>query len=194
MSKNTFPSFNIPTYFKLVFAAILCLATLCSCGGGGGNARDVKVIEVTPPETPPSGPPSIIWPIIPIDFNDTDLERQIRQDYLDVLHSSDIPFERDKTIDDVSVVAYYGNYNGSVPVMMRVYGRGYIGVDRCRVIADIEFAVSGNFITVWKDGQFYSLEEAYNLGFLTQEDLRDIADLHNGPNNPNLYICHLNDE
>jgi len=177
MRKNTFSGFTVPAHFKLVFAAILCLTTLCSCGGAG-NERDRKEFEISPLEPPQSGP------TIPIDINNTKLGRQIRQDYLDRLHNSGVSSERDKTIDDVSIVRYYGDYNDSVPVMIHVSGQGYPQGIYCITIADVAFWVNENFITVWKEGQFYSLENAYNLNFLTQEDLRDIADLQNG-----TYAC-----
>jgi len=167
MRKNTFSGFTVTVYLKPVFAAILLIATLCGCGGVGNNTPDDKEIKVTP------GP----MPTPPIDFNDTDLGRQIRRDYLDGLHSSGIQSLLDLTIDDVSITSYYGNYNGSVPVMITAWGFGYPAVMTYIVVADVEFVFGGNIITVWKEGQFYSLEEAYNLGFLTQEDLRSIADL-----------------
>ena len=170
MRKNTFSGFTFPVYFKLVFAAILCLATLCGCGG---NAQDVKEVEIMPE---PADPP-LLGPIVPIDFNDTELGRQIRQDYLDELHSSGVWYLLDQTIDDVWITSYYGIYNGSVPLMITNRGAGYSGEVKTIVVADIKFTFGGNIMSVWKEGEFYSLEEAYNLGFLTQEDLRGIADL-----------------
>jgi hypothetical protein len=39
---------------------------------------------------------------------------------------------------------------------------------------------STNHITVWRNGAFYSLGEAYSQGYLTREQIATIADVHNG--------------
>ena len=37
----------------------------------------------------------------------------------------------------------------------------------------------GNSIEVWKDGEFYSLEEAYDKGHVSIENLQEVAERHN---------------
>ena len=86
-------------------------------------------------------------------------------------------------IDEVNITGYYGTYNGCVVFFIPgdfLWGiMGYNSV----VIAGIEFvyqaAQGGLRIIAWKDGEFYyHLNEAYNQGLLTQEDLQSIADIH----------------
>ena len=76
----------------------------------------------------------------------------------------------------------YGVYGDCVPVMME----GYIinQASREEEIGNIVIQYkNGNFITVWKNGKFYSLKEAYEKGFLSDEELKKIADIHNNVRN-----------
>ena len=79
--------------------------------------------------------------------------------------------------DVYNVKNYYGNYNGSIPVMFLMPENG--------AIRSVEVAGSyihyngGNSIWVWKDGDFYSLDEAYELKLLTKDDIAMIAYFHN---------------
>ena len=75
------------------------------------------------------------------------------------------------------VVLCYGIYNGCVPVMF-----SQMSLD---VMTDIEVVGiifhygSTNEIKVWKDGNFYSVQEAYDQGLLTREQVQTLADVHN---------------
>jgi len=174
MPKSSFLLFNIPAYVKLVFVMLFCLITLCNCGSSG-TTNDWKDVSSTSPKDEPTTP---VIPPSGVDFNDTELGRQIRQDYLEYhtdIHG-DSPWN---TIEDVLIEVYYGTYNGSIPVTMDVKGVGYAGNMRPIVVADINFLFNGpNEIIVWQEGKFYELHEAYDFGWLTQEDLRELADLH----------------
>jgi len=68
---------------------------------------------------------------------------------------------------------YLGTYDGWITVIQFAFGdigRGY-------VIADVLFSTGiYHFITVWKNGEFYTLHEAYDTGIITsREDLRSMA-------------------
>lgn len=76
-----------------------------------------------------------------------------------------------------SIEYCYGIYNGCVAVMFSLPGTG--------LLRDVEIAGSvfryrsSISIDVWNNGEFISVEDAYNRGLLTQEDIAQIADVHN---------------
>ena len=82
-----------------------------------------------------------------------------------------------ETDGEVSIESCYGIYNGCVPVMFSQIA--------FTVITDVQVEGinfhyrSSNTIKVWKDGTFYSIQEAYDQGFLTKEQIQTIADMHN---------------
>ena len=82
-----------------------------------------------------------------------------------------------QTDGKVSVKSCYGIYNDCVPVMFSQIA--------FTVITDVQVEGinfhyrSSNTIKVWKDGTFYSIQEAYDQGFLTKEQIQTIADMHN---------------
>ena len=90
------------------------------------------------------------------------------------------------------IIEYFGTYNGSVAVMLNemfFHCRSYPGGDphdrfnlslRSRLVAGISFYYYFDvFIKIWREGQFYFLENAYDLGLLTKEDIESIAYFHN---------------
>ena len=101
------------------------------------------------------------------------------------------------TIEDVSL-GYYGTYNGYAVVTMRLEtgetlgGRMSLPVD----IAGFEFMLNPNYhYMLWKDGQFagryfekfgenvwrsYGWTAAYELGLLSQDDIRQIHERYKG--------------
>lgn len=91
---------------------------------------------------------------------------QIKQDYYD------------KGLGNLGVneigLEYYGTYNGAVAVM--VFGSNAVGdaVWECTVDG-IKFSYR-NYVPliVWKDGEFYTLQEAYGNDFLTKDNLKSI--------------------
>ena len=174
MRKNTFCSLTSFTFFKFVFLMLFCLVTLCNCGSPGVSPKNPRVQNrIDPPVVPPP---------YADDFNYTETGKQIRRDYLNYTPDNLPPRPHNFTINDVWIEVYYGTYNGSIPVMMRFINGGSAGVVGQDVVADIPFHYgSGNRIIVWENGQFHGLQEAYDLGLLTQEDLRSIADLRNNP-------------
>ena len=102
-----------------------------------------------------------------------ELLEQIIDDY--AVYSK-VPTEEDKAMLYVSL--YYGNYNGAVPFLMG--GESSATVMTVEKIAGYTFLYpDSNKIQVWKSGQFYSMEQAYENGFLTADQIAAIAYLFN---------------
>ncbi len=80
--------------------------------------------------------------------------------------------------DFYNVERYYGEYNGSVAIMFRVPIAGMV-VRRDVKVAESVFRYSTPIdIIIWKNGKFFSLEEAYNQGVLTKKEIASIAEIH----------------
>jgi len=77
------------------------------------------------------------------------------------------------TIDDVKILEIYGHYNGVVVVRME---RGAYEVITEIQVGEVDFTFENtNTPLVWKDGEFYEFENAYEQGLLTKTNLLDIA-------------------
>jgi len=162
MLKDYFSTFNVSVYVKLVFVMLLCVTVICGCGMGGASQR---------PSDAHSAPTEDLPTVV--DFNDTELGKQIRQDYFNYLRDNDALPTTFTTMDKVRIKGYYGVYNGYVAVIMDDYGPTALEET---IIAGILFVHdAGNNIIVWKNGEFYKLQEIYNLSLLTREDILDIA-------------------
>ena len=77
---------------------------------------------------------------------------------------------------NIAAINYdFGVYNGCVPVYVPLPTGKAV-----QTIADIQFSAhyNGAFLNLWRDGQFYVLEEAYNLGMVTLDDLISLKDYH----------------
>ena len=114
-------------------------------------------------------------------FNET-TENIIRQDAFDTYIK---PYLEDyypqiKTVDDIWISHYFGTFNDSVVVIIE----GWLGYDLGSLnynVADISFRWNVHqWPHVWKDGKFHhGLQEAYDAGWLTKNDLEKIAVSHN---------------
>ena len=114
------------------------------------------------------------WPIWEWTFEK--LMMQIRQDYFEQNLQKYTP---EYTVGDVTARPY-GIYGSSVPVMMSHRGALYDMRLWKDVIAGVTINyTNGNRIFVWRNGKFYSLQEAYDRSFLTVEDLQKIAAIQN---------------
>ena len=173
MAKRFFPPVSIPACFRLVFSALFCVTALCGCGGGNiqENAKNVY----TPKENIPAGNNNK-----PVSGKQDGLSPetagQIRWDYASLIESR---------VNGVWIIAYYGTYNNCVVVSMHNGQMGGTGAAGDAIIGETLFN-SGHGITVWKEGQFYALHDAYNQGLLTNEDLRNIAYFHHQGRELNL--------
>jgi len=114
------------------------------------------------------------------------VEEFIKQWYLYRLsRNSDV----DITVDDVWIEAYYGSYNNYAVVMMGDGYHNYINAERIINIDGVLFRYSSeNSIVIWGCYRnFMELQDAYDRGLLTRENIMDIADYHNQvfyPKNP----------
>jgi hypothetical protein len=149
---------------RAVSVALLYMAVLCVCEGTGektqGNELKKQKFGTFP-------------------GLDVKTERRILQDYYDT-YIKPVPANSSVTVNDLSIINYYGTYNAVVVVKIEdgvpfdlptILPRPYN-------IDDIVFPwlyPSRPFPTVWNNGQFYSIQELYASGLLTRNDLESIA-------------------
>jgi len=100
----------------------------------------------------------------------TELEIQIRQDFADLYG---------RPIRDVSIWRYYGTFNDASVVIMPVIAMH--GMTWIETVAGIMFFTPCSVIPirVWRAGEFYTLTEAYDNGWLTVDNLIIIANKNN---------------
>ena len=81
----------------------------------------------------------------------------------------------------VRIDMYYGKYNGC-EVFLPLYKLGYDAAEDWFYIAgyEIYFPCLGYDIYVHKDSTFYELSEAYEKGYISEEDVAKIAEIQNG--------------
>lgn len=102
-----------------------------------------------------------------------DAETKIKQDYLDFYTKIRHP---DATKDDVMTLSYYGTYKDCVVVKMTDAFTGYVQVITFQTIGGVTISYpDSNTAIAWKNGIFYSLQDAYDTGLLTVDDLIQIA-------------------
>lgn len=130
------------------------------------NEIDTQQVIVDSPEMP----------------QDKDILNQILSDYIVFLQ---INFNYNPEIDGkIWIERYYGQYSGAIPVI--ISGLGEPGYERTEIISDSTFFyTSGHKIIVWKNGYFYSLQEAFDNNILSSLEIKQISIVHN----KNLYIC-----
>jgi hypothetical protein len=119
---------------------------------------------------------------------DAKTEKQIRQDYWDLLIKKGFGsefLEHGITVDSIRIDRYYGTYNGYAVVIM---DRAMVAVVWSREIGGIYFEEGSppnsriaqedqrGMIAGWKDGRFYDIADLYEEGLLTLEDLKQIAE------------------
>lgn len=81
----------------------------------------------------------------------------------------------------VRIYTYYGKINGC-EVFLPLYKLGYDAAEDWFYIAgyEIYFPCLGYDIYVHKDGTFYELSDAYEKGYISEEDVAKIAEIQNG--------------
>ena len=84
------------------------------------------------------------------------------------------------------IEGYYGTYNNVVAIELNT--GGWTALFKQIVAEDIVFvwSQSGHSIRAWKEGLFYDLQKAYDLGLLTREEIQKINGLHRA-GYPRLY-------
>ena len=181
MRKNTIST-------NLILIAAL-LAMLCGCG-----KKEDETYNPRPLSTKSKGSPLVL------DFNDTDIGKQIIKDYVKYLYDGcNHPLycsdsNQQLLVSNLFIKVYYGIYNGYIPVAIASKcdyvscsedGTEYVRIgdehlQMASIIDDIRFDYKRrkDEIFVWEGGHIYRLGEAYYHGWLTYEDLRKIADYH----------------
>jgi len=115
---------------------------------------------------------------------ETQLEIQIRQSYVDNINAYHIGHPNYEwlgsplTIYDIYIFRYYGTYNGTSVLSIRVYGDGWNQAILVETVAGIDFWQSGINIRVWRDNEFSSLTQAYYDDLLNIVDLQTIYQIH----------------
>lgn len=95
---------------------------------------------------------------------------EIKQSIIDTYYSES---EFTHTPDDVHFY-YYGTFNDVIVIMrLSVLELRMIGYD----VYDIYYP-NTYYIEAWKDGHFYRLKEAQELGLLTEANLKTVARIH----------------
>jgi len=83
-----------------------------------------------------------------------------------------------KSGENDTISRFYGIFDGCVPVMFNQPEQGAISQEK---VAGQTFNYNGgNTIKVWKDGNFYSLTEAYAQGLMRKECFEQLAMEHRG--------------
>ena len=75
------------------------------------------------------------------------------------------------------MIDHRGTFNGCVVMKIAPKYAVFAAVPGEEVVAGVKFfyGYASYTLRVWKEGQFYSLTQAYNQGFLTREDLESIS-------------------
>lgn len=114
------------------------------------------------------------------DIKEIDSEQllQVKQTYLDMKMETGYPDYM--TTDSVCVEEYCGLYNGCIVMMFSDNETVYAQAIRVVNVAGVRIRYNdANEIYAWKDGEMYTLEQAYVAGILSKSDIRDIRDIHN---------------
>ncbi len=109
-------------------------------------------------------------------INSVDLEA-IKRSYLDAMLKAGYP--SDMTTEDVFIDEYCGTYKGSVVVMISDSQTFFTTAVQTETVAGVKILYrDGNKLVVWKDDTFYTLEEAFENGFLTRSNIILIKYIH----------------
>ena len=104
-----------------------------------------------------------------------EIEMQIRIDYCIHIHKllQSPNFNVDISKNYVFIDGYFGTYNNCIAV---IFNDGAWQMGRMDNIAGVIFRYGdSNTIKIWNEGDFYELQEAYDLELLDKEDLENIA-------------------
>jgi len=151
-----------------IFVVACCLALAIGCGNEAKDNDDVESVEssgnnyeeIIVPEPDDGEEPD---DTVPIGLSE-ELESRIFQDCVAIMGS---------TVNDVE---YFGTYNGWVVV--RVW-MPILAVQHWVTIGGFRFNTNPPIIA-WKNGEIHSLKDAYDLGLLTPDDIRRIAEVYEG--------------
>ncbi len=104
------------------------------------------------------------------DKDEAEIIRELKLKYLHAHLITDYP---DATVDDVTIVKYYGQYGNSYVALISDGYHEYRGVISQETIKDLVFTYTNtNSVKVFDGVRFYNLKEAYLTSILTMEDLQ----------------------
>lgn len=99
-------------------------------------------------------------------------ELEIRQAFFEK-HSSN----PDCTLDSIEITSFYGAYNGAYVLFIDAAGFMYAtAIEYDRIEDTVFMYASSHKITVYRDGAFYKLPQAYEEGLLTLEDVHSVSE------------------
>lgn len=109
-------------------------------------------------------------------------EDQMKQDYLDQLQR-----DHDYTLEDVKIDSY-GVYNGCHVAFVETLDLAYSTALTFDYLGEYTFKYpTSRKLTAYKDGQFMGLEDAYEAGWLTMEDVSQVFEKYR-ERYPGLYV------
>lgn len=148
---------------SLVVVAIIIAGAIPIFSSHGNDQKD----STTSPDSFPAGQGT--------HFGLTsETETKMKQDYLDF----DISTVPNTTAEDVMIYKYYGTYNGSVAAIIGYGFYVYADVITYENIDGITIAYPNtNTILIWNSESFYHLQESYDNGLLTKDDVKRIAEI-----------------
>jgi hypothetical protein len=167
MSKRNGMKTAKTTGLGFILVLLVCFTVICGCKeeGSGGNDVNAHALGTFP-------------------GLDAKTEKRILQEFFKTYVKPE-DTEAKATVNDIRITGYFGTYNGVVIVRFGGYF-GYADVITVESVAGINFTYPNPKPNLaWKDGILYRLQEAYDLGLLTDEDVKNIhekyyADLMGG--------------
>lgn len=193
-----------------VILSVLCIAVLSSCENKTEEIPDftqseasliptenisAEIVTTTEAETSAAeettNDPALTC--LAYELLSAEAEQKLREDFF-VVFSSEYPTRTDFTADDMSIEYYYGTYDSCEVVVMYPEGFGYTDDLKYFSVAGYDFVLpSGSFeITLHKGSEFISLDEAYDSGYLSDDDMEEIY-FHSQINYPYGYVDPLYD-
>ena len=167
---------------KKLFAVLLAavsLFTFCACGGttDEGKLPDGKQDEVTdnlPEENPPvENPPEETPPEVETPPEETLSEaesNEIKEAYAKL---------RGIDVEDVRCGACYGKFDGTYVLMICAAGDGVSSAVSHLTVEGITFLFpNGAQFDVYREGKFYEMQEAYDAGLLSKDNLYSVWENH----------------
>ena len=103
-------------------------------------------------------------------------ELKVKKAYLILLQELHGDKVKGKTVDDINIKHYLGNYDGSLAVVMLGDAWTQATVIGGVEVGGVKFTYCGEQIRIYKSGRLYVFNEAYDRGFLTKADVESIAD------------------
>ena len=162
------------TKISLSFLILICLAAFLGCSGNNGEEKPIKGNFEE-------------WGL------DGKTEMQIKQDYLDAFIKPDFV---EATIEDVWIEKFYGIYgaravdvainkhDSGIAKVAVIMGSSYDELDNTKwsfKIEDVLFKFEDkNEILIWREEEFYTLQEAFDQKMLEMFEIFQISGYHNG--------------